>query len=283
MSSKKRKTHRAKVETAIRDVTLSPFMQTMTRVSYAVRGCIYILVSVLALQIIFGIRSVPASQQGAITLIANQPFGMVLLWLVLAGTIGYSLWGLARAVLARSNRGDGLKGALHRIGFLISALGYASLAIFTYGYLAGASHSSQGLQDFIKTGMQLPFGRWLIAILGVITLTAGIHQIYQGFTATFDRQFQIHALTRKQVRLTTQIGQWGTMARGVVFSVTGILIIVSAYRANSSQPVGMDAALMTLLRQPHGSWLLTAVAVGLMAFGFYSILIAFWFHAEGQV
>jgi hypothetical protein len=40
----------------------------------------------------------------------------------------------------------------------------------------------------------------------------------------------------------------------------------------------MDTALATLLHQPYGIWLLGIVAVGLIAFGFYSMLSALWFR-----
>jgi len=42
----------------------------------------------------------------------------------------------------------------------------------------------------------------------------------------------------------------------------------------------MDTALATLMRQPYGIWLLGIVAVGLIAFGFYSMLSALWFRLK---
>jgi len=64
----------------------------------------------------------------------------------------------------------------------------------------------------------------------------------------------------------------------VVFALVGVLIFLAAYHANPSQPVGMDAALATLMQQPYGIWLLGIVAAGLIAFGFYSLLSAVWFR-----
>jgi hypothetical protein len=87
-------------------------------------------------------------------------------------------------------------------------------------------------------------------------------------------------LSQKEIKLTTQVGRFGTSARGVVFAVIGILTGLAAYQANPSQPIGMDAALAALLHQPYGVWLLGIVAVGLMAFGFYSMLSAMWFRLK---
>ena len=85
-------------------------------------------------------------------------------------------------------------------------------------------------------------------------------------------------MTAKEVKVVTDIGKFGTVARGVVLAVVGGLISFGAYRANPSQPIGMDSALATLLHQPYGIWLLGIVAVGLIAFGAYSMLCALWFR-----
>jgi hypothetical protein len=89
-----------------------------------------------------------------------------------------------------------------------------------------------------------------------------------------------YALTPKQVKLATNEGRFGTTARGVVLALVGGLIVLTAYRANASQPTGMDAAIVTLLHHPYGIWLLGIVAVGLIAFGCYSMLSAFWFRLK---
>jgi hypothetical protein len=60
----------------------------------------------------------------------------------------------------------------------------------------------------------------------------------------------------------------------------GGLITLAAYQHNPSQPVGMETALATMMHQPYGIWLLGVVAVGLIAFGFYSMLSAVWLRLK---
>jgi len=260
----------------------STFMETMTRLGFAVRGIIYIIVGLLAVQVALGKGGALASPQGAIAAIGKQPSGLILLWVVLVGIISYSIWGIVRAVLDPLDKGHGLKGLLARVGFLFSALGYAILAFYTYGYITGKSQSANGsqTQKYIGLIMAMPWGRWAIGILGLIVLAVGLYQIYLGFTAGFDRQFRTYTLTPEELKLVTDIGRFGTSARGVVFAVVGSLIVLAAYQSNPSQPIGMDAALATLLHQPYGIWLLGVVAVGLIAFGFYSMLSALWFRLK---
>ena len=197
-----------------------------------------------------------------------------MLWVILVGILAYSVWGLVRALFDPLH-----KNLLTRIGFFASALGYAFLAYTTYGYIKGVSQSTSGSQTkLLASVMAMPLGRWAIGFLGLIVLAVGLYQIYQGFKAGFEQQLQTYALTQQEVKVATDVGRFGTAARGVVFALVGVLIFLAAYKANPSQPVGMDAALATLMHQPYGIWLLGIVAVGLMAFGAYSLLSAVWFR-----
>ena len=45
-------------------------------------------------------------------------------------------------------------------------------------------------------------------------------------------------------------------------------------RIDASRARGLGGALEALARQPNGAWLLGATAVGLAAFGVYSLLLA---------
>jgi hypothetical protein len=282
MGTANSKVMKANVERKVQKATDSPVMEVLTRLGYGVRGFIYIMVGLLAAQVALGKGGALASPQGAIAVIGKQPFGLILLWVVLVGVISYSIWGLVRAVFDPLHKGNDMNGLLTRFGFVSSALGYAFLAYTTYGYIKGHSQSANGSQSqkLIASMMAMPMGRWVVGILGLIVLGVGLYQIYLGFTSGFDRQFQTYALSPKEIKLTTQIGRFGTSARGVVFAVVGILISLAAYQANPGQPIGMDAALATLLEQPYGIWLLGIVAAGLMAFGFYSMLSAAWFRLK---
>jgi hypothetical protein len=273
---------KADVKRTAQKAEFSPLMEVLTRLGYGVRGLIYIIMGLLALQVALGKGGGLASPQGAIAAIGKQPAGLILLWVVLIGLVSYALWGVVRAVLDPLHKGHDLKGLLARGGFLASAFGYAILVLPTYRYITGASQTANGsqTQKFFTSIMAMPWGRWAIGILGLAVLAGGLYQIYLGFKAGFDRQFQIYALTPKEVKLAADVGRFGTSARGVVLAFVGGLISLSAYQSNPGQPVGMDTALATLLHQSYGIWLLGIVAVGLMAFGVYSMLSAAWFRLK---
>ncbi len=255
-------------------------MEILTRIGYGVRGLIYVTIGLLAAQVALGKGGALENPQDAIVTIGKQPGGSILLWGVLIGIISYAIWGVVRAIFDPLNKGHDAKGLLARFGFLISAFAYGLLAVATYGYIRGASSNSAQTQSFITNIMRMPWGRPVIAIIGLIVLAVGLYQIYLGWSAEFDRQFQVYQLPPQEAKLITNIGRFGTAARGVVFAVIGGLLCVAAYQANPGQGVGMDTALATVLHQPFGIWLLGIIAAGLIAFGFYSMLSGFWLRLK---
>jgi hypothetical protein len=269
------------VERAGKKAATSPVVEAFTRLGYGVRGLIYLVMGLLALNVVLGKGGSPASQQGAIAAIGRQPAGMFLLWVILIGLVSYSLWGLIRAIFDPLHKGHDLKGLIARGGFISSAFSYAILIPFTYGYINGAGQAGGGqTQQSLAKIMAMPWGRWAVGLFGVVVIIAGFNQIFAGFRNSFDKQIKTYALTAREMRIATQMGRFGTATRGFVLAIVGVLMALAAYRANPSQGIGVDSALSTIMRQPYGVWLLGIVALGLITFGIYSMLSAAWYRSR---
>ena len=273
----------ADVKNAGKKAAFSPLMEALTRVGYGVRGLIYITMGILAFNVVLGKGGAPTDQQGAIAAIGSQPAGLILLWVILIGLASYSLWGVIRALLDPLHKGHDLKGLIARAGYLISAGSYTLLIPPTWRYITGSGRSpSSGAstQQSMASILSMPLGPWLLGALGLAAGAAGITQIFQSFHASFDKQFQTYAMTASQVKFATQLGRLGTATRGLIWILVGGAIVMAALQSNSNKDIGIDAALTSLLHQPYGVWLLGIVAVGLMAFGVYSVLCAVWFKSR---
>jgi hypothetical protein len=271
------------VKRAGQKVAYSPLVEAMTRLGYGVRGIIYVTMGLLALNVALGKGNAPVNQQSAIAAIGKQPAGLVLLWVILIGLVCYSLWGVIRAVMDPLHKGHDLKGLLTRFGFLISAAAYAYFIMPTYSSIKGADSTSQSgaqTQGIMASIMSKPGGHWLVGVVGLAVLAVGLYQIYQGFKNSFDKEFQTYTMSSEEKKVAKQMGRFGVATRGFIFAILGGLIMLAAYQSNSSQSVGIDAALNALLHQPYGVWLLGIAAIGLMAFGLYSMLSAAWFRLK---
>lgn len=261
----------------------SPVMEALTRIGYGVRGLIYITIGLLALGVALGKGGSLTNQQGAIAAIGAQPAGIVLLWVILIGLVSYTLWGVIRAVMDPLHKGHDLKGLIIRGGFLLSAASYALLIPSTYGFISGAGSSASNgaqTQQSLSAILATPAGKIVLVLIGLVVIAGGVVQILAGVNSKFDQQFKTYTMNAREVRWATQLGRFGTVIRGLILALIGVLVCLAAFQSNSSQGIGIDSVLTALMRQPYGSWILGIVAVGLMAFGAYSVLGAVWFRLK---
>jgi hypothetical protein len=267
-------------------LAFNPITENLTRIGYGVRGLIYGTIGVLALMIALGISGSLQDQQGAIASIGKQPLGLILLGIVLIGVVGYSIWGLIRTFFDPLNRGKSIFGLFERAGYFASAVGYANLVLPTYYIMFkmpnAAQNGAQGIQirSMIATAFSIPLGRWIVGIVGLVILLSGLYQGYLGLRHKFDQNIKPIGLTLRQEKAVKIIGRFGIVGRAVVFCILGLFLMTAAYQANSADAKGLDGALLSVLSQPYGVWLLGILALSLIAFGCYSLMNAFWFKFE---
>jgi hypothetical protein len=87
---------------------------------------------------------------------------------------------------------------------------------------------------------------------------------------------QLGRMSPMELRWATGLGRVGAIGRGAVFTIVGWCMVLTALHHNPRDAQGIDGALLNLLREPYGRWLLAAAALGIMAFGLFSVLCARW-------
>jgi hypothetical protein len=260
-----------------RKAAANPWVERLTRFGYVVRGVIYIIPGILALQLAMGQGGQAVNQTGAIEVLGAGPFGKLLLALVALGLIGYSLWGFIRAIFDPFHDGDDAEGIAARLGYVVSAIGYAVLLVATVQYIQGAAVSGNNPQDWTAQLLSKPFGRVIVGIFGLGWMFGGgLRQTYQGYKADFKRNLQSSKMTSEQKRLAVLAGRVGMIARGVAFFFIGLFLVQAAVFVNPGRAKGLDGVLLDLAQRPYGQLLLALVALGLIAFGLYSILSGMW-------
>lgn len=249
----------------------------LARSGYAARGVVYLIVGGLAVLAALGGGGRTTDSEGALRTILQQPFGEVLLALVGLGLVGYAIWRLVQAIADPDGHGTDARGLAIRGGLLVSAVTHSLLALFAlslifgWGSSVGGGSGDSGAQDWTAWLLQQPFGRWLVALIGVAVIGAGIAHMIKGYRADFAKYLQMDAATLEQL---SPICRFGLAARGVVFLIIGGFFVVAAWRFSSGDVVGLQGALQTLQQQPYGWILLAVMALGLCAFGVYSLIEA---------
>jgi hypothetical protein len=246
----------------------APF-QAAARTGFAVNGLLHIVIGVIALQVAFG-GGGSADQSGALANIAQEPFGRVVLWVVAVGLWALGAFYLLDGALVRGTDRDdwGRRAKAFGKGVAYVVIGFTA-ATFASG---GSSDSSQQSTSLSAKLLATPGGVALLVVLGLAVLAIGVYLVVKGIRRTF-----LDDIRRPPGGLghaTELVGAIGYVAKGVAIAVVGILFGAAAFTSDASKAKGLDGAVQALAELPFGKVILTAVALGLIAFGVYSFVRA---------
>lgn len=249
-------------------------LETLARVGFAARGLVYILVGYAAFQASQGAGRTQGSSD-AIEDVGRMTGGPVLLTIVALGLLGYAAWRLVNAFMGSGDKEGGRDGPVHRVGHAISGVIHLLLA-FTASRLAigsggGGSGEDAQAQGAAEGAMALPGGEALVVIVGVALIAVGIGQLVEAVRAEFMRHIGASGQARKAVEW---IGRAGHLARGLVFAFAGYLLIQAGRESDAGGASGMGGVLERMLTLPGGDTLLLLIAIGLVMFGVFSLVMA---------
>jgi hypothetical protein len=271
----RRKTRGARY--AARRAGNSKYVDWLARAGFGARGVMYVIIGILAIQIAFGNAGHKADQSGAVRVVGHTPFGAALLWLLFVGFVGMALWRLSEALYGGPGA-DGRKASNRLIAAFKTVLyGFIAYGILKYALGLGAPKSSNKQSvDLTATAMRHPGGRILVGIVGLVLIGVGAWLAWRAFERKFLAELRTGEMSPQTRKVVTFLGRYGGIARGIVFAVAGVFLLIAAVNANAHQTKGIDATLRAFTQTPAGPWLLVLVAIGLVLFGGYSFAESRW-------
>ena len=238
-----------------------PSLEMLTRIGFAARGIMYLIVGYLALR--FG-RSEGGS--GALAYLAEGA-GKAVLGVMALGFLAYGFWRLAEAIVDTEGHGTDAKGKAARAGGFVSGLVHLGLAFLAARLAFGRSGGSgSGAQEGAATALSLPGGSMLLIAVSAALLATGLWQLVKSVKGDFLRHLEAKASQRTWVMW---LGRAGYAARGIVFLITGWFALQAGLSADAGKAGGMEQALSAL-----SGTVLAAVALGLALFGLFSFVEA---------
>jgi hypothetical protein len=247
----------------------------LARAGYGARGIVYLLVGGLAALAVFGQGGQTTGSRGALQRLMLAPWGDVLLGVMVVGLLGFALWRGIQAIKDTDHHGTDAKAIVIRFALLVSAISHTMLAVFAVSLiftLGGSSgDSGGGSVDIASWLMSQSYGRWLVAAVGVALMGAGGAHEIKAMQTQFDRHF---SMPTKIKYWAYPICRFGLVIRGLVFVIVGSFFIMAAYQLDPGEAGGIAEVFNTLRSQVFGQSLLVLAAVGLFAFGIYSLLEA---------
>jgi hypothetical protein len=239
---------------------------TLTRLGFAARGIMYLLVAWLALRV--G-RAEDAG--GALAYLASGR-GHVVLAAMAVGFAAYGLWRLADAGFDLEGRGSeakalGVRAVAAGSGLVHLGLALASARLaFGYGHGGGSSRKAETASGI---ALHLPGGKLILFAAAAVLLAAGIAQFVKAARRRFLRHLQPGA---RDAWWVIAAGCCGYAARGAVFATAAWLALRAGLDRSPGEAGGLGDALKALPGAAE-----TAVAGGLALFGAYC-LIEGWYR-----
>ena len=255
-------------EQTARDVHASDTLDRVNRFGLLAFGLVHLVLGWLAVQLAFGDREGSTSTSGAVQELAEQPMGIVLVWLVAIGMVLYSLIQLVEAAIGRRDD-DGTKRTLKRAISAGKAVVYGVIAFSALKVALGKGSGGGEQSTDSMTGkiMDLPGGQVLVGLIGLGILVTGGALVVKGVTDRFLDDIQGSGQRGADGTAYTWAGRIGYTAKGIAIGMIGLLFGYAAITHDPDKSGGLDQALTEVLDQPYGPVLIAALGLGLASFG----------------
>lgn len=235
-------------------------LTTLTRVGFAARGLLYIVIAFLV------IGAGRAEDPSGALQYLSQGGGRLLLIVMAAGLIAYGMWRLADAAFNIERHEQGKKGAIERVGAAVSGLVHLLLAWQAIRLIRGVASAGDAQQQGAQTALAWPGGPALLLAAGAVIAGVGVYQLVKAARATFLQHLEPRVASQPWALWT---GRAGYAARGLVFLISGWFLVRAGLDENAQEAGGMADALAWL-----SSPLDFIVAIGLAGFGLFSLIEA---------
>lgn len=255
-------------------------LEHLARFGYGARGFVYCVVGALALLAALGQGGSAGDSKSALRTVLGGPFGAVIVGLIAVGLAGFALWRLVEGATDADRRGRSAKALAVRGAHLISAVIYAGLSLTAAQLAFGigrASAGGDGLQDWTRWLLDQPLGPWLVGLVGLGIVAAGLG--YAGKAWKGDVVARL-SLPSGSETWADRLGRFGYAARGLVFLIIGGFVLMAAWTQGPSEATGLSGAFAALRAQPYGWVLLAVVAAGHFAFGAFGLIQARYRHID---
>ena len=236
-------------------------LTTLTRLGFAARGMLYIVIAFLVIR--SGRTEDPA---GALDYLAEGS-GRMLVMVMAAGFIGYGIWRLSDATFNIENHPPDGKGLRERLGAAASGVVHLALAWQAIRLIRGAGAADEGgAQESARTALAIPGGELALVLVGIGLIGVGVFQMIKAARARFLNKLEPQVAGQAWAKWT---GRLGYAARGLVFLICGFFVLRAGLDAKASKAGGFEDAL---------SWLSNPwdviIAAGLLCFGIFSLIQA---------
>ncbi len=249
------------------------WLEGFTRFGFVGKGVVYTLTGLFAALTALELDNKTKDSKEIVLAILSQPFGQILVVILVIGLLGYATW---RFIIAVKNPDD--KNIFTRIGYFFIALFNGGFAVYAFllafGFVSRSSGGGETKKHISAIIMMNDLGQIAIGLIGLVFIGAGIFQIYKGLTDKFRECLREHQMSETMQTVAVASGRLGLSARGIVFILIGGFLNFAAYYARQEEIVGISGALDIVAKQSYGKFLMGIAAAGLILYGVNMFIMA---------
>ncbi|MDT0690086.1 DUF1206 domain-containing protein [Salegentibacter sp. F188] len=247
----------------------------MARAGYVAKGSVYAITGVLTFMAAFNMGGQKTGKLQVIEFLEKQPFGNALLILIGLGLLCYAGWRFIQSISDPEGIGSDKKAKAKRAGFFVSGLIYLGLAVYAFIQLINAGSSSGGGGGQSSSFLAGQTGVYIFAIIGIVIAIVSFFQFKKAYTKEFLQKFNYKSISEEKRRKTIKnTGYLGLIARGIIMGILAFFFIRAAIESNTSDIKSTTDAFAFLQESSYGSYLLGAVAAGLVCYAIYVFMMA---------
>lgn len=255
-------------------------VSSMARFGLIAKGVVYCLIGLLAFMAAFeigGKGSDDTDKQAIVRFVDDQPGGKILLALLAAGLVSYSIWRFVEAFKKDHHSGSGVKKTGRKARYIFSGVVYLSIAFFAIRVLFNNDDSGGGgsaNEGYAAMLLSKPMGQWLLGLAALILAGIGFYQIYYGLSEKYRKHVSQLSLHSNRSKYLLRAGKVGYVSRGLVWLIVSFLMFKAALHSNAKEAGDTAKAFDFLERASYGSYLLGALGLGLLLYGAFNFVRA---------
>ena len=184
----------------------------------------------------------------------------------------YAVWRIVSAFLPG---GKDAKAMAHRIGYIVSAIIYASFAISAISLARRTATDANGnskVTDMTSSLMSHGAGRVLVGLVGLIIIAVGLYRLSKGVNGDVYDELDLSGLSAERATWTKRLGRIGEIGRGIGIGLVGFFMLRAAMSYNVNEATGLDGALRRVATHSWGVLLVLIVGVGFVAYGLFCLV-----------
>jgi hypothetical protein len=266
------------VEDAAARAAASPWARVVARFGLASKAVVYAVVAALALAVAAHAGGKTTDARGALATLAAAPWGRALVAILAAGLACHGVWFVLAGLADPGRQRRDAKGLAMRAGRVVAGIAHVLLAASAVQLALGATRVRSGdaaARSWTARALELPAGTLLVLAGAAIALGVGAHQIRNGWRCRKDPKLRTGDMGPRLRRWAPRIGFAGFVAQGAVVVLVGVFLVQAALARDAREATGFDGALAWIAgQQPHGTLLLAAAAVGLLAYAAWAAVEA---------